>query len=343
MIYIKAYQLDNTRKFDARFQSILSMIPNGQSWLDWAMKNAGNDIVVTDQNQLLSVAVNALQDEDYIRFADFRISIQKIFTMTDADIKSLADYYNGKQVDKKAIQDILKANSITTYAAMEQSVQALQSDVSGNKPFFAQPSFNDLLYANVFVNYYKSISPQVKSAAFDFAESKSVTLNEFLDLASFYIYVANDAVNKKLTPNEVTADANSKYEQLSSGIYNTLFTSSVGPGMSKEELADAIRQFADSPIPLGYATCSSAILNLVKNVDFDKLEEYDLRSQTKVYNDLIKTLLGTINLKGYSVSQDGKQITLKYTGEKGVRIMIGADNAGNVFILPGTEINNNMI
>jgi hypothetical protein len=338
MIYLNGRPIDNIADTTSRFQTILTMIPGGIEWLRWAIKDTRIPALnVSSEEELLFLIQDGLNTTTDIRFNAFRLSLDKLINMPEADVEQLATFRNTVFDNAAQLQNLLNRNNLISYEEINEVTRFITSEQLNDSAIFRFPSFSELLKLSVLVNQLNDIEETQKKQAILFAKNNSTSIYEFMDLVSFFIYSAQQLVSKKLAQSMQNSEIQLYYDTLLPFTNHLLFTPNAGSGKNELQLKDELKQLAGSTKFIGYATNASAIYNLIQNVDLQNQNETGIHTQIESYLATIKNLVGSTTPMAGQYTQDGKLITFRIENEQTLA-MIGVDTAGNVFLLPETKI-----
>ena len=339
MIYLNGRPIDNIADTSSRFQTILTMIPGGIAWLRWAIKDTLIPALnLNAEEELLSLIQDGLHTTADIRFNTFRLSLDKLISMPEADLEQLATFQNTVFDNATQLQNLLNRNNLISYEELNKVTDFISSEQLNDSAIFRFPSSSELLKLGSLVNQFTDIEEMQKKQAVLFARNNSTSIYEFIDLVCFFIYSAQQLLPEKLAQSMQNSEIQLYYDTLLPFTNHLLFTPNAGLGKSELQLKDELKQLAGSTKFIGYATKASAVYNLVQNINLQDQNETDIRKQIESYLLVIKNLVGSTTPMPGQFSQDGKLITFRIEHEQAL-VMIGVDTAGNVFLLPETKIN----
>src|ERR1700744_920126 len=152
MVYINGQQLDSIGALSARSQSVLSIITGGQKWLSWCIADSRvTTINPATEDQLLNLIQQGLSADEYIRFNTFRASMNKILSMSDADITQLAAIKQTINDNEANLAVMLQQNNMFSYGDIAETSGLITQLVSGRPDLFQAVSFDDMLILTDFV------------------------------------------------------------------------------------------------------------------------------------------------------------------------------------------------
>jgi hypothetical protein len=343
MIYLNEQQLNNIDNLSMRFQYLLSMIDGGFKWMEWAINDGVMTTIYTvSENQLLELIQEGLYADEYIRFNTFRTSLRKVLTLSDDDIEQLSIVYKTNNDNDKNLKVLLHRNGMLSYAELNKITDFLTIQKQTRPDLFQFPSFEDQIALTNFVNKQKKIDPAILNQAYVFASGIAATVQDFINLCYFFQSVLGQKPQGNLIPATQNSYIQSIYSSLLATSFYLLFTPNAGPSKNEYELLEVIPELAKNNNFIGYSTVTSSVLNLLQNIkiDVNNPAELDLDLQINDYLSAVKQLVSFTRASDYMLSQDGKQVTLRFEKEEALAI-IGVDEGGNVIILPGSKININ--
>jgi hypothetical protein len=224
---------------------------------------------------------------------------------------------------------------------MSKTAAFLSSDMITRPDLFQSPSFSDLLVLTDFVAQLENMDDNMQSQACAFAQQKSIaTIPEFIDQFFFFNYVVKNLLPSNLTPGIQESEVMVYYNQLQPAVNYLLFTPCVGTGHTENGIRTSLQQLASSNRFIGYNTSASAALNLVQQINIEDQNESGINTQTESYLSTIKSIISSVTTPEGSLSQDGKLITYRIENDQAL-VLVGADDAGNIFLLPDTKIKTN--
>ncbi len=342
MIFLSGHLIENIAEFTNRFQAMLSMIPNGTEWLRWAMKDTVMPPCrIANEDQLLQLIQEGLHSDGYIRFTTFRAELKKMLTMADEDLEQLAVARNTSFDNEISLQAILQRNDLLSYNEISKTASFLSSDMITRPDLFQSPSFSDLLVLTDFVTQLENMDDNIQAQACAFAQQKSVaTIPEFIDLFFFFTYAVQHLLPSNLTPGIQESEVMVYYNQLQPSVNYLLFTPCIGAGHTENGIRTGLQQLSSSNRFIGYNTSASAALNLIQQINIEDQNEASINTQTESYLSTIKSIISSVPTPEGSLSQDGKLITYRIENDQAL-VLVGADDAGNIFLLPDTKIKTN--
>lgn len=339
MIYLNGRSIDNIAADTSnRFQTILTMIPGGPAWLRWAIKDTLIPVLnITSEEELLSLIQTGLHTNTDIRFHTFRLSLDKLLSMSEADVEQLSMFLNTSFDNAAHLQNLLNRNNLISYEEMDTVTKFISAELLTDTAIFRFPSFGELLKLRMLVNQLKDMEETQKAQAVSFAKNNATSIYEFVDLAGFFIYCAQQLLPGKLAQSMQNSEIQLYYDTLIPFTNRLLFTPNAGSGKTESQLKDELKSLVASNKFIGYATPASAVYNLIQNINLPNQNEASIRTQIESYLSTIKNLVGSTAPMTGQFSQDGKLITFQMENEQAF-VMIGADTAGNVFLLPETKL-----
>ncbi len=342
MIFLGGHLIENIAGFTNRFQAMLSMMPGGTEWLRWAMKDTVMPACrVAGEDQLLQLIQEGLHSDGYIRFTTFRAQLNKMLTMADEDLEQLAVARNTSFDNEISLQAILQRNDLISYNEISKTAGLLSSETISRPDLFQSPSFSDQLVLTNFITQVDELDDNLKAQAFAFAQQKSVaTIPEFIDQFFFFTYAVQQLLPSNLTPGIQESEVMVYYNQLQPSVNYLLFTPCIGSGNTENGIRTGLQQLASSNRFIGYNTSASAALNLVRQINIEDQNEASINTQTESYLSTIKSIISSVPTPEGSLSQDGKLITYRIENDQAL-VLVGADDAGNIFLLPETKIKTN--
>lgn len=339
MIYLNELPVESTAALSTRFQVILSMIEGGLTWLNWAIKDViSPPVYAGNEDQLLTLIQQGLHTEDDIRFNTFRAGISRILTLSEADAEQLSVVRKNGNDNETNLRLLLQRNNIFSYGDIGETADFISSAVSARPDLFQSPSFEDLIALTGLVQQQKTVDEQLKNQACAFAYDKAATIPDFVNLCSFF----QEALLHQLPENATNyeAEIQSVYTRLLVPAAYLLFTPNAGTLKDESSLLQAVPELSRANKFIGYSTITSAVLNLVQNINISSQPDQNLQPQIDSYLSAIKTLVSFTPASEYTLSQTGKLTTLRYEKDNTLA-MVGVDENGNVFLLPETKININ--
>ncbi len=326
--------------FSARFQSVLSMINGGQDWLSWIMNDSSAPMItVTTEDELLLLIQQGLYNDDYVRFNTFRAAMTKILSLPDMVIAQLASIRLSVNDNEQALAVLLQQNGIRSYGTIAGSSALAISLASGRPDLFQALSFGDQLTLTAFSAAQEGVDADLQAASFTFAQGLAATVADFVHQCLFYQTVVQNQLPADLVPQTQAAQAGALYQQLLRLVRYLLFTPNVEDSLNGVKLMTNIRQVAGQSTFIGYATASSAVLNLAQNLSLSNQTDAILQSRITVYLQSVKSAIGANPATGYTVSQDGAQTQVSFQSGAS-QVLVGVNGAGSIYLLPSTKINN---
>lgn len=342
MIFLGGHLIDNIAEFSKRFQSILSMIPGGPEWLKWAMKDTVMPACrAGSEDQLLLLIQEGLHSDGYIRFTTFRARLSKLLTMDNEDLEQLSVVRNISFDNELSLQAILQRNNLLSYNEINKVAGFISSETITRPDLFQSPSFSDMLALTHFIMQLEVVDANLNAQASAFAQQKPVaTIPEFIDMFFFYMYAAQHLVPENLSPAIQDSEVQDYYNQLQPAVNHLLFTPCAGPGHSEESIRAGLQQLAASNRFIGYNTGASAVHNLVQQINLRNQDESSVNTQIESYLSTIRSIICSVPSPAGNLSQDGKLITYRIENDQAL-VIVGVDEAGNIFLLPETKIKTN--
>lgn len=340
MIYFANQPVTNLLSLSKRFQTILRMIDGGTDWLYWAMKNENMpECRVNDERELLLLIQQGLNIDNLIRFDNCCISLEKILGLSDEDVDQLELVHNHIVDNESAFNELLTRNKLVDYADMQAVRRFLQMHQLANNQLFACLSYGDMIALAVFVKQLPPVDDQVIEQALRFAGRYASVAVKFIDLVHFFTYASGNLFQDQSISDQ--EDAITKlYRELLPILYGLLYTTNIGQVVDESAVRKSLQNVIAMSGLIGYQTCEAAAIDLIKQLKLPEIDKVPLSEQVNRYMTAIREQLTRIPTGQGIFSQDGHLLIYEYKSED-VRIVIGASNNGNIFILPETQLNIN--
>ncbi len=341
MIYINGQQLDSIGALSARAQTVLSMIPGGQKWLSWCIADTTvSTINPANENQLLSLIQQGLSADGTIRFNTFRANISKILSMSDTDIAQLAAIQRTVNDNEANLAVLLQQNNMLSYGDMTSATELSTQLVSVRPDLFQIVSFDDMLILADFVKEQQAVETSIQTQSNAFALANAATIADFVNLSLFFQYMLNNPLSGNLISQIQNNEIQAIYTQLQAVILPYLFTPSTDITSASGGLIQAVPDVARATSFIGYTTASSAILNLVQNIEITDIPGANQQTAISTYLAAVKNIISSAPNTGHILSQNGMMATLTFQSDQSLA-SVGVDRDGTVFLLPNTKLNLN--
>lgn len=333
MIYLNEVRINHLAELTVRCNTILGLIQGGIDWMHWAIAdNAMTACRAQSENELLTIVKLELDADLMIQMNSLKLSLHKILSMSDADLNLLARVTGTTLDNTTSLSPLLARNNLLSYADLDEAIQFARAQES---VLFKVVSFAELVTLTTLVKNLQGMEEQAKHQASDFAQTHASTISGFADLFNFFTTALNDNPSSDSNLNLDSSLVISRYTALRPIVYQFLFTPNVGERQSEAIVRQNLPQVIASSRFIGYQTMTSAILNLSRNISFNKLDSDSLKTQAETYLTAIKKQLSMMTAGEGTYSQDGGLITYTYDSDT-AHILIGVDVNGNVFIQPET-------
>lgn len=338
MIYINGQQINSIGGLSSRCQSVLTMIPGALKWISWCMVSPSvTTIDPANENQLLNLIQQGLSGEPYIRFNTFRASINKILSMSDTDVDQLAAIQRTSNDNEANLAVLLQQNKIFSYGDINGITDMIAPLITSRPDLFQALSFEDALLLTSFSKSQQNVDTELQTQSTTFALTNAATVTDFVNLSLFYQVAHQNQISGNLISQTQNSAIQAIYVQLQEVIMPYLFTPSTDMAASNVTLMQAIPELASQNAFIGYASASSGVLNLVRNIEVSDLPDPNLSAKISSYLTSVKNLIATTASPSHELSQNGRLATLTFQSDQSV-VSVGVDREGLVFLLPDTKI-----
>lgn len=338
MINLNGKQLTSIGGLSTKAQAVLSMINGGQKWLSFGITDTTvNGINAESENQLLKLIQNGLTGENYIRFNTFRAAIDKILSLSEADIAQLAAIRLTVNDNETNLDLLLHQNDLLSYGDMAKSADMILLLVQQRPDLFQALSFNEMLTLTNFVMKQSEVNPELQAQSAAFAATTAATVSDFVNLSLFYQYALQQLPGENLIPQTQSSEIQTLYAQFEAVVQPYLFTPTINISADGGNLVQAIPEVARVSNFIGYTTASAAMLNLIQNITLNEQVGGGLNTSIQNYFAAVKNLISFTTATSNALSQDGATASVKFQSAQGIA-NVGVDRNGTVYLLPDTKI-----
>lgn len=332
MILIANRPLTGFGELNQRSVLILSLFPGLQEWLTWAITDTHSaPLQAANEEQLLRIVLDGLHSDSFARFNTFRIHLNKLLEVNEADLHQLAVIQSAQHMEE-AEAHIVSRCGLITYKDIADTLKFFESI---SHPLFRYPSFKDAI---VLALFFKQLSPdqQQQKQGFDFALAHADSLPSFIDLFWFYTLVCAQ-LPAGLTDGYKLNACENMYQRLLPDTYHLLFTPNAGKDINSADIPMMIPRLALGSRFIGYDTVASAMHNLVRNITFSLDDNARIwQSMIEAHLAAVKSAAATQTILGGRASQAGNLRSYNISTDSG-EIWLGMDDKGNLIQLPQTQ------
>lgn len=330
MILIANRPLTGLGELSPRSALILSLFPGSQEWLSWAITDTNSaPLQVANEEQLLRIVLDGLHSDSFARFNTFRIHLNKLFEISEADLHQLAAMQSAQHMEQ-AEAYITSQYGLITYSDISDALKLFENNAN---PLLKYPSFKDAI---ALASFCKQLSPDQQQQGFDFALAHADSLPSFIDLFWFHALVCAQLPANTTDANKLIACEN-MYQHLLPLTYYLLFTPNAGKDTDPADIPAMIPCLAMSSRFIGYDTIASAMHNLVRNIAFNFNDDVrHWQSMIEAYLAAVKSAVATQDISGGTASQTGNLLLYNISTDSG-EIWLGMDHKGNLILLPQTQ------
>lgn len=299
-------------------QLMIELIPEGKRWFELSSQADAPSFYFDSELELIVAVLDGLHSSDllYIKQIDLLVDPEKLMSLGEEQLQSIVDNTNtGK--NKKISNTILKNAGLLNNALLKRQVNTFLNacDLSEDS-LFQTASLNDYIALYLLSNedeIASDLSNPINVAAASYAVTVSQTPLEFCDFYRFYMTIINKlslvGVSSTLRKKRVTT----VYESLVPFAHSMLVCPQISGLTNAEQVNQSIQTWLEYGGGFGFSSFTTALLQLVRNISLDNLNEEQLTAEVSRYSQKINEYLATNKVIAPALSQDGK--TLNYVGE----------------------------
>ena len=311
-------KIDNFSGLSPEAQLMIELIPEGERWFELSSQPNAPSFHFDSEIELLVAVLDGLHSSDllYLKQVDLFVDPERLMSLGEEQLQTIVDsVHTGK--NKKKVNTIIKNAGLLNNGLLKQAKDTFLDacDLNENS-LFQTSSLNDyiaLYTLSIDDKIATDVSNKVNVDAANYAVAIAQTPLEFCDFYRFYIITANklNLVNASSALRKKRIIA--VYESLASFAHSMLVCPQVSGLTNSEQINQSIQAWLEYSGMLGFSSFTTALLQLVKNISLDNLNEEKLASEVNNYKEKMQGYFAQNNVLEPILSQDGK--TLGYPGE----------------------------
>ena len=323
---------DPPQPLGEKIQLVLSLIPGGQEWLDWAIVEPRETFRFPNNAALVEGIQIGLHGSPLMLISSLGllVSPKKLLALPEdvlAAVQKWQEDGEGSESQKKAFIRVLNGYEIYPQEDLQVVLKFLDEYQLLSKPVFQTISLMDQILMMQFIDADRGLQMDLLAEAAKFGVSKANNPREFIDYTELLLTVAADlglsgskkptkAQKAKLwrTAEGVLAEM---IPHLPGFLRGLSFVEAPSPGELEMELV----QWIGSGQILGFQTLSSAANQVYQHADFSDENGKDVRKAIDEYMAEASTFLTSNRPDPGKMMQNGSTWFYKVEGEGGEAVL----------------------
>lgn len=323
---------------------VLNLIERGRQWLEWAIHDPRARYHFENEEALVAGVQAGLHASPLLllRNPALMVGPAKLMTLDLADLRFLVRARDGDGGKPAAIRigKICAAYGLVTQAELAAAADFLEDLGVADEPVFQAMTFEERLAIHHLSCHRDELpGPAFQEEAAAFAVGQARTPLEFIDYYKAYLQYLAAARKLPRDPGQRTARVKAAVDTLLPHLYHALDCPRVDAPAAPWEVAAAIDEWLMMGRRLGFSRLSQGAQQVIAHTPFarrdrdadadaeeDDEEEEEVRAIVAAYLAGAHALLGSAEVAGGRIGQDGASRTLEVrSGRAAADIALGFD------------------